>query len=122
MDVLIYEGDFMAKPRMVRSDKYKKRKVTSRYWAFKALLVIAAKKQKFVLGDNVIMEFQIAMPKSWSKKKKEKMYGTPHQQRPDLDNFIKTIGDCLKAEDSTIYHIEATKIWAAKNKIQIKNL
>ena len=51
-DILIYIGDFMGKPRMVRSDRYKGRPVVMRYWACKDQIVLAAKKQGFQLGNS----------------------------------------------------------------------
>ena len=118
----VYEGDIMGKPRMTKADKWKKRPVTSRYWAMKDMLVLAAKKQSFVLDAQFIISIQIEMPKSWSKKKKEEMLGSPHQQTPDLDNILKGIQDSLLQEDSHIWKVYAMKYWSDKNKICIKNL
>lgn len=75
----------------------------------------------FEIGEKIEMNFYIAMPKSWSKKKKNLMLGKPHQQKPDLDNLIKTI-DCLCDEDEFIYQINATKKWAEYGHLEIRNL
>jgi Holliday junction resolvase RusA-like endonuclease len=40
-------------------------------------------------------QFDIPMPKSWSKKKRALMAGTPHTSKPDLDNLLKTVKDAL---------------------------
>jgi len=118
----IYEGEFMGKPRMVRSDKWKKRAVTSKYWAMKDQIVLAAKKQQFGLSEQFIITFQIEMPKSWSEKKKKEMLGAGHRQRPDLDNLCKGLMDCLLKEDSVVWQIHATKYWSDKNRISIHNI
>ena len=111
----------VAKPRMTRADRYRKRPCVLRYWEMKDQLVAEAAAHKFELGDQVHMEFHIQMPKSWSKKKKAKMLGQFHRSTPDLDNCIKSIGDCLKAEDKTICEIIAKKFWSDKPMIKFGN-
>lgn len=39
--------------------------------------------------------FYFQMPKSWSLKKKERMFNTPCMKKPDLDNCIKSVQDGL---------------------------
>lgn len=63
--------------------------------------------------------FQIAMPKSWSKKKRNTMASLPHQQKPDLDNLFKALADALHIDDSHIHRISATKIWSEASGIWI---
>jgi Holliday junction resolvase RusA-like endonuclease len=43
----------------------------------------------------VSMQFDIPMPKSWSKKKRAEMLNKPHTQKPDLDNLLKLVEDAL---------------------------
>ena len=112
----------MGKPRMVRSDRYRKRPAVMRYWACKDQIVLAAKKQNFELAGQHFAWFQIQMPKSWSEKKKSAMEGKPHLQRPDLDNLEKSIYDTLLREDSGIWYTISLKTWARENRIIIKNL
>jgi len=109
------------KPRMTRADAWKKRPCVLRYWEFSDKLKAAAEEKGFKLGDEVHMEFHIAMPKSWSKKKKKEMLGRPHKSKPDLDNCIKSIGDILKPEDKTICEIVAKKFWAETPMIKLGN-
>ena len=52
------------------------------------------------------------MPKSSSKKKKKEMNGNPHQSRPDVDNIMKGLMDCLFQEDAHIHTIYAKKVWS----------
>ena len=121
---LVYEGPIVAKPRMTRRDKFliPPRKCVASYWAFKNLLNFAANKRGFTLGESFYVNFEIGMPESWSEKKKKKMLGQPHKSRPDLDNFLKGICDCLLAEDSGVWKVTAEKVWAAKSRILIQNL
>jgi len=121
VDSFIYKGNIVAKPRMTRSDTWKKRPCVLKYWAFKDEINIQASEQGFRLGNAYRVEFYVEMPKSWSKKKKAEMKGRPHQQRFDLDNLIKSINDCLMEEDSTIYYFVAVKRWAEESSIHIEN-
>jgi Holliday junction resolvase RusA-like endonuclease len=113
--------DPVAKPRMTRADKWKHRVVVDRYFDFKDALVGLCNLSQFRLGDVYRVEFYIAMPKSWSKVKKKEYEGKPHQDKPDLDNLLKALNDCLKDEDKAIWSIEATKIWWNEGKIVIYN-
>ena len=120
-DTLTYIGEVLGKPRMTQRDKWKKRPVTSRYWVFKDAIKRAAQKQKFVLDGYHMMQFKIKMPKSWSKKKKDKMRHQPHLQRPDIDNLQKAVYDALLQEDSGIWYVEVMKVWGDESEIRIKN-
>ncbi len=109
--------DPVPKPRMTRADAWKKRPVVLSYWAFKDSITFKAKKQGLVLGCELDLVFIVAMPVSWSKKEKDLMNGKPHQNKPDLDNFIKAVQDCLLKNDSGIYKIKAEKCWGNTGKI-----
>jgi len=114
----------VAKPRMTRSDRWKKRPCVVRYWEFADKLRAAAAAEDFKLGDIIHMEFHIAMPKSWSKKKKKEMIGQPHQlpKRMDIDNLQKSVYDILRpADDGMIYDVQARKVWSDKPMIKIGN-
>jgi Holliday junction resolvase RusA-like endonuclease len=53
------------------------------------------------------------MPAPWSQKKRKELDGTPHQQVPDLDNYLKGFLDALCSDDKHIYSIhELKKIWS----------
>jgi Holliday junction resolvase RusA-like endonuclease len=101
-----------SKPRMTRADKWKKRPSVLKFFAFRD-----AVKQSSVHNialESFDIEFYIQMPKSWSKKKKAKMNGEPHQQRPDLDNYIKAWCDSVFEEDSVVWRFKASKRWTDK--------
>jgi Holliday junction resolvase RusA-like endonuclease len=114
--------DPVAKPRMTRADRWKKRPCVVRYRAYSNRLREAALLQKYVPANELIMQFHIKMPVSWSKKKKEQMRGKPMQSRPDIDNLQKSILDSLfPDEDSAIWKVCASKRWADVGSVTIKN-
>ena len=111
----------VAKPRMTRSDRWKKRPVVLKYWQFKDALKEKAEQKNWDLSKDITIYFSIAMPKSWSKKKKKQMNKQPHQQKPDIDNLIKSVLDSLAEEDSYIYSVKAVKSWSEKGNVCIIN-
>lgn len=103
------------KPRMVHSDKWKKRPPVTRYFGFcNELKAKAGNWEPPASGMKIT--FFVPMPKSWTNKKKEKLESQPHKQRPDLDNYVKAFLDALHKEDSHIWNIEATKRWTQTGK------
>jgi Holliday junction resolvase RusA-like endonuclease len=114
--MIVYDIDPVAKPRMTKSDRWKKRPATAKYWAFKDKV-----RQLGIKYDNgYSITFVIPMPKSWSKKKKESMCRKPHQQKPDADNLVKALLDAIFDEDKHIWHLgEIKKIWGGKGAIII---
>ncbi len=107
----------VAKPRMTRSDKWKKRPCVMRYRNFCDQVRFAG----ITLPDfgyHVI--FVLPMPKSWSEKKKKAMDGQRHQQVPDKDNLEKGLLDCLFKDDSHIWDGRVSKIWGREGQIIIK--
>ena len=122
--VISIELAIVAKPRMTRSDRWRQRPCVVRYWEFADKLKEAVALEDFKLGDKVHMEFHIEMPKSWRKKKREKMEGQPHQlpKKYDIDNLQNSIYDILRPnDDGRIYDIQARKYWADKPMIKIGN-
>lgn len=90
-----------------------------RYQDFKEELSLLGKAQKFKGGHQLMVDFYMPMPKSLSKKKKKELLGYPHKHRPDLDNLVKAVLDCLWEEDSIVSEIHATKQWAEEGKIEV---
>jgi len=68
--------------------------------------------------------FQFEMPKSWSKKKKERMYGIAHRQRPDSSNLVKFYEDAFNGfifkDDCEIWNFSVKKKWSDKNQTIIQ--
>jgi len=115
--------DPMGKPRMTQQDKWRKRPATDRYWQLKDNLKKIADGYKFKMPEcDYHMIFNLPMPDSWSKKKKEEFNGKPHQQKPDKDNLEKAVLDALCEEDSYIWDGRVSKYWAYKGSIIIKNI
>lgn len=116
---MIYPIAPVAKPRMTRADKWKKRTPVLKYRAF------ADECRLRMVGvglNNTWITFHIAMPKSWSKKKKKLMNGKFHAQRPDIDNLAKALFDALYEDDSCIAKVLLTKRWAVEGSIEIGEL
>ena len=108
------------KPRQTRADKYKKRPPVMRYRAF-ADEVRLKLPRDFDFNYKAI-EFHIPMPKSWGIKKKHKMAGKPHTQKPDLDNLLKALLDAHTNDDSGIHELSCiAKIWARDGSIRIQD-
>lgn len=110
----------MGKPRMVRSDKWSDRECVVRYWAFKDDLVRKARLYRYKVPGRLHLEFILSMPESWSEKKKKRMDGKPHEQKPDIDNLEKAFLDCLCENDSYVWSVNKTKRWGRKGKIVTK--
>ena len=114
----------MGAVRQTQADRWKKRPAVLRYRAFGDELRLAAAAQNFILGERCIMIFEVAMPKSWSNKKKELMNGKPHQQKPDGDNLQKAVADhlCIEGGDAFIHTVFAAKFWSYEGRIRIYNI
>lgn len=102
---------------MTQRDRWAKRPAVVRYYNFCDDL-------RLLFGGNEVQEalsvqFNIPMPQSWSQKKKWSMNGTPHQQRPDIDNLAKAFMDALCEDDSYIYSLKAEKRWAEEGSIVV---
>ncbi len=107
----------VAKPRMSRSDRWRKRPATAKYWHF----VDQCKLNRVILpcfGANVT--FILPMPKSWSAKRRINTDTAPHMQRPDLSNLLKALEDAIYKEDSVIYDVHIKKVWGFEGKIIIE--
>ncbi len=115
----------VAKPRMTRRDSAKSkqnriqgmRKCVAKYYAFKNQ-VQAAKVEIPEAGSHII--FLMPMPKSWSKKEKQKRDLKRHQQTPDKDNLEKALLDAVFGEDKHIWDSRVTKIWSLRPGFIIK--
>lgn len=110
------------KPRMTRKDSWAKRPCVMQYWEFKDELILRTKIIGFSLGNAFHVKLYIAMPDSWSGKKKHEMNAMPHDGKGDLDNFVKAIMDSLLKQDKGVYKIIAEKYWAYENKLFIMNI
>jgi len=111
----------MGKPRMVKSDSWKKRPEVQNYWRYKDMIKNTAKGAKFVMPEcNYWLVCYIPMAKSWTKKKKAVLDDQPHKQRPDKDNIEKGLLDALCEEDSHIWDGRVTKIWCYESEARME--
>jgi Holliday junction resolvase RusA-like endonuclease len=98
------------KPRMTKQDTWKKRPVVEKYWKYKDELRRSGIKVK---NHSQLIVFGVPMPKSYSQKKRDQLDNKPHQNRGDIDNFVKALYDCLMAEDKDVWHSHAIKLWTS---------
>ena len=107
-----YDITPVPKPRMTQKDKRRRgvqpRPPVARYNAFKQEVQL---KIKDVDLNQHLVVFHMPMPKSWSEAKRAEMAGTPHTQKPDLDNLFKALGDAMHIDDSHIHQMCASKLW-----------
>jgi len=116
---MLYNINPVSKPRMTQRDRWAKRDSVLRYFAFRDAFRPVMENLEPLEGIMVI--FVIPMPKSWSEKKKLAMCGEPHKVRPDIDNFLKAILDCL-SEDKHIYQVVMEKRWGYTGSIDINSI
>lgn len=75
----------------------------------------------YKVTERLNLTFRVPMPPSWSEKKRIELDGTPHQQRPDIDNYLKAFLDALCEEDSYVWDVRATKLWSREGGIEIND-
>lgn len=116
---MIYDIPPFPKPAGALRDRWgtNKRPVVARYHAWRDEFRL---KVGHLEGDQIELIFHVPMPKSWSKKKRYEKDGTPHQQRPDVDNYVKAVLDALFEDDSHVWKISAEKRWASEGSIWLK--
>lgn len=113
----------MGAPRQSRSDAWNKRPCVMRYRAFKDSMRVQAAPYDLPKDPLIVhLAFKIAMPDSWSKKKKAAMDGAYHRQKPDRDNCEKAVFDALWEEDSMIADGNTSKRWAYEGGILMEVL
>jgi Holliday junction resolvase RusA-like endonuclease len=116
-----YLGDPVGKPRMTQRDRWQKRPCVLRYRAFADALREAAGSPP-PNPDMVMVDAHIAMPASWSDKKKRAMAGKPCRSTPDHDNISKACCDVLFKQDAGIWLGLTVKFWAFLPSLHVKIL
>jgi Holliday junction resolvase RusA-like endonuclease len=105
------------KPRMTQRDKWKKRPCVLRYRAFKDKVRV----YRVTLPQPCRVVFWLPMPRSWTDTEKRAHDGQPHQQKPDLDNLLKALGDAVHSNDAHLWNIQAEKRWTSgKPRIEVE--
>jgi len=106
----------VSKPRQTRRDKWldPPRPCVAEYRAFADKLRLACAASRITIPHaGLSLTFHIAMPASWSQRRKREMRGQPHQQKPDIDNLTKAVLDALVPDDSVIWSLDKLeKRWA----------
>lgn len=71
---------------------------------------------------SLYIEFYYAVPKSWSKGKREAI-PLPRTERPDLDNIGKLVLDSLNGiaylDDAQIVHLSCSKYYGSSDRIHV---
>lgn len=74
---------------------------------------------------EIKMVFVMPIPKSTSKKKREKMVvgETKHTKKSDLDNLIKNLFDCMNGivfvDDKQVFKLDAVKVYGEEPRTEI---
>jgi Holliday junction resolvase RusA-like endonuclease len=97
LHVFQIEIDPMGAVRMTQRGKWVKPNAI-RYLNYKDNIVTQLKRQMkretlYNAPLNIMLRFDMLMPKSWSDKKKKEMLGKPCDVKPDFDNLIKGLAD-----------------------------
>ena len=91
-----------SRPRVTRWSTY----YPKRYTKFKKDMQALTSEMETTLSENLLsvhVDFYIKMPKSWSKKKTEKLANTYCSNNSDIDNYIKAILDARKIYSKQAY-------------------
>ena len=107
----------MGKPRMTRSDKWKKRPKVMRYREFADRCRAAAGRLP-ANPDSIIIVAWLPMPESWSEKKKHEQNGRIVRSTPDWDNIGKAVCDALFEQDSMLGGGTCWKFWCCQGQEQ----
>jgi Holliday junction resolvase RusA-like endonuclease len=65
------------------------------------------------LEARVWWKFLVAMPPSWSKKKRALHDLTPCCAKPDWDNCAKAVYDAIFIEDKAVHDVRCTTLWTS---------
>ena len=113
--------DPIGKPRMTRSDRWTDkekgvgRPSVLRYFNWQDELRLRL--PNYEVPAELTIVFALPMPRSYSKKKRASLLGLPHQEKPDIDNLVKAFLDTLCKEDSYVWRVDASKVWAERGSI-----
>lgn len=124
----------MPKPRMVKSDAYKKRPVVERWWRYKKHVLLLANQAGGIRVGEIIHEliFVLPIPDTFYNKDGtiKKQYrdvgvaeGAPHMtNKPDLDNLLKGFKDIFCKNDHHVHtYVSIKKVWGKSGQIIFLN-
>ena len=104
--------------RQTQADRWKKRPSVLRYRDYRDALRMSLGS----IPQRMRVVFGLPFPKSYSKKRRRELLGTPHLLKPDTDNLLKAVQDAVCTDDSHIYEVWMTKIWVAEGFILIADM
>lgn len=97
-----------------------------RYITYKQQIALFIKQQIKTTSEKPIeatVTFYMPIPNSWSQKKKERMNGSVHISKPDVDNLIKGVFDSLNKivwkDDNQVYEVHSKKVYSFNPGIEI---
>lgn len=127
MDIIL-DVEPCPKPRMTKADARggKKRDEVERYHRFCDELRQTVALMGVTISVPCHLIFVVAMPRTWSDKKKAQAAGTPHLSKPDRDNFDKAFWDALypsgSGGDAHVWDCRQTKVWGYQGRIIVREL
>ena len=101
----------MGKPRMTQQDKWKQRKCVLAYREYCDRVRAHGTLPEGADAFAIEVTAHIAMPPSWSRKKRAAHLGRMMRQKPDWDNIGKAVCDALFKEDSMLAGGTCWKFW-----------
>tara|TARA_R100000656_G_scaffold802_1_gene1335 strand:+ start:584 stop:1003 length:420 start_codon:yes stop_codon:yes gene_type:complete len=114
-----------SRPRVARWSTYYPKKYTQ----FKKDMEALTSELDKTPSENlvcVVLEFMIQIPKSWSKKKRERVDNTYCSNNSDIDNYIKAILDSLNGvffiDDKQVVEVHAKKMYSKDPHILYKQM
>lgn len=107
--IVTVKGEPVAAPRMTQRDRWLKRKCVVRYFDYRKY--VKSQVGQCEPPDELHCVWFFPMPPSWSKKYRKEMAMTPHRNRPDCDNLLKTVKDALWDNDEQIWKGSFEKFW-----------
>lgn len=103
----VYPMALVPKPRMSQRDRWSPRPCVLRYRACCDELRLRGAR----LPHRYVLIVVVAMPRSWSKRKRCELENQPCLQKPDMSNYLKTIEDALVPNDERLWSVKGIKIW-----------
>lgn len=105
--------------RLTQSAKWRPTPAAKRYFewksAFAEIVYRAVKDERAFhlveLESAAWWRFYIAMPASWSLRKRRLLANTPCMSKPDWDNCAKAVYDAVFAEDKWTWDVRGSTIW-----------
>lgn len=125
---LVIDGKPVPKmrPRLTRRGIcYDQQEAEKRAWKVLILKALESKGWEKAKTEplKIYLEFGMQIPESLPKKAKDRLEGAYHCKRPDIDNLVKFVLDCMIStvydDDSIIYSISAVKHYASQPYVQI---